>query len=121
MKQDKAALAAAIAQWPQRVKDAGVKLSDGRAYRPVVRNHSLLGLLDDPTALHAEMVRILDTDGWDDPNTGSAGWNRIVEQAGPEYLWEWLIMDPQAPWADLFASEHRWKVAVAFAHTLRRL
>jgi hypothetical protein len=29
-------------------------------------------------------------------------------------------MDRTAPWADLFTAEHRWKVAVAVAHTLKR-
>jgi hypothetical protein len=121
MKRDKNALAAAVAEWPQRVKDAGVKLDDGRAYRPVKRNNTILEHLDDPTALHSEMVRILDADGWDDPNTGSKGWDRIVAQAGPAYLWEWLIMDRTTDWAGLFTDEHRWKVAVAVAHTLKRL
>jgi hypothetical protein len=54
-------------------------------------------------------------------NTGSKGWGRIVAQAGPAYLWEWLIMDRTTDWAGLFTDEHRWKVAVAVAHTLKRL
>jgi hypothetical protein len=117
---DKQALANAMREWPQRVVDAGVKMKDGRAYRPVVRNVSPLGYLDDPDRLLAEMRSILDGGGWDDPDTGSGGWNAIVQQAGPEYVWEWLIMDRTAPWADLFTEEQRWKVAVAVAHTLKR-
>jgi len=44
------------------------------------------------------MLEVLDSpaDGWDNPDTGSAGWNRIIAQAGPEYTWEWLIMDRTA-------------------------
>jgi hypothetical protein len=84
---DKHALAAEVAEWPQRVLDAGVR-TETRAYRPVSRNVSVLRYQDDPDGLVAEMRAILDSDGWDDPDTGSNGWNRVVEQAGPEYLWE---------------------------------
>ena len=117
---DKKALAQAMTDWPQRVVDAGVKMKDGRAYRPQARNVSPLRYRDDPDRLVAEMVSILDGEGWDDPGTGSGGWNTIIEQAGPDYVWEWLIMDRTSPWADLFAEEHRWKVASAVAHTLKR-
>ena len=106
--------------WPQRVVDAGVKKSDGTRYRPVKRNVSPLRHLDDPDALVAEMISILDGDGWDDPDTGASGWTAVIGQGGPEYVWEWLIMDRTSPWADLFSEEHRWKVAIAVAHTLRR-
>lgn len=118
-KTDKLALANAMRAWPQRVKDAGVT-TETRAYRPVARNVTPLRHLDDPDELLAEMLRILDSDGWDTSATGSRGWDRIMDQAGPDYLWEWLIMDRTTPWADLFSDEHRWKVAVAVAHTLRR-
>jgi hypothetical protein len=66
------------------------------------------------------MRRILDSDGWDSPEAGSSGWDRVMDQAGPNYLWKWLIMDRTAPWADLFTDEHRWKVAAAVAQTLKR-
>lgn len=117
-RRDKTALAEAACDWPQRVVDAGVRIDDGRAYRPVPRNVTILKHKDDPNALLAEMLRILNAPGWDGPDAGSAGWRRIVEQAGPDYLWEWLVMDKTAPWADLFTAEHRWKVAIAVANTL---
>jgi hypothetical protein len=117
---DKQALAQAMAAWPQRVVDAGVKRADGAKYRPVKRNVSPLRYLDEPDALLSEMVSILDADDWDDPDTGSTGWKTVIEQAGPEYVWEWLIMDRNSRWADLFTAEHRWKVATAVAHTLKR-
>lgn len=117
---DKQALAEAMREWPQRVVDAGVKTKDGRAYRPIARNVSLLRYLDDPDRLAVEMRSILDGSGWDDPDTGSSGWNAVIDQAGPSYVWEWLIMDRTAPWADLFTERHRWNVAIAVAHTLQR-
>lgn len=117
---DKQALADAMREWPQRVVDAGVKTKDGRAYRPIARNVSPLRYLDDPDRLVAEMRSVLDGPGWDDPDTGSSGWDAVVDQAGPNYVWEWLIMDRIAPWADLFTDQHRWNVAIAVAQTLRR-
>lgn len=115
---DKEALARAMREWPQRVIDAGVR-TETRAYRPVARNVSPLRYLDDPGRLVVEMRAILDSEGWDGPHAGSTGWDRIVAQAGPGFLWEWLIMDRTTPWADLFTDEHRWKVAVAVANTLK--
>lgn len=117
---DKRALAEAMREWPQRVVDAGVKTRDGRAYRPIARNVSPLRYLDDPDGLIQEMRSILDGAGWDDPQTGSSGWNTVVDQVGPNYVWEWLIMDRAAPWADLFTERQRWNVAIAVAHTLKR-
>ena len=116
----KQALAEAMREWPQRVVDADVRAKGGRIYRPVGRNVTPLRYVDDPDQLVTDMRRILGGPGWDDPQTGSPGWDRIIEQAGPSYLWEWLIMDRTAPWADQFTEEHRWKVAIAVAHTLRR-
>ena len=118
-RKDKLALANAVRAWPQRVKDAGVRI-ETRACRPVPRNVSILQFVDDPDRLLAEMRRILDSDGWDSPDTGSSGWDRVMDQAGLNYLWEWLIMDRAAPWVDLFTDEQRWKVAIAVAHTLKR-
>jgi hypothetical protein len=116
---DKRALAQAMGEWPQRVVNGGVR-TETHVYRPVSRNVTPLRYLDDPDRLLAEMRHILDSEGWDSADTGSSGWNRIMEQAGPDYLWEWMIMDRTTPWADLFTDENRWKVAVAVAHTLRR-
>jgi hypothetical protein len=104
--------------WPQRVVDAGVRTADGRSYRPQARNVSPLRYLDDPKALLAEMQRVLDSD---DFTTGSSGWDTVIAQVGPEYVWEWLIMDPRAPWAKHFTNEDRGKVAQGVALTLERL
>ena len=76
---DKKALAQALTDWPQRVVDAGVKIRDGRAYRPQARNVSPLRYRDDPNGLVAEMVSILDGPGWDEPDTGSGGWNAVID------------------------------------------
>ena len=116
------ALARAMEEWPLRVKAAGVKRDNGVAYNPRSVRQPITLMTDDPPRMLKAMLEVLDSpvDGWDNPETGSAGWNRIIAQAGPEYTWEWLIMDRTAPWADLFTAEHRWKVAAAVAWTLRR-
>jgi len=77
-RKDKLALANAVRAWPQRVKDAGVR-TETRAYRPVPRNVRLLQFVDDPDQLLAEMRRILDSDGWDSPDAGSSGWDRVMD------------------------------------------
>src|SRR4029079_16425206 len=30
----------------------------------------------------------------DDPDSGTEGYDRIVDQAGIEYTWEWFLIDP---------------------------
>jgi hypothetical protein len=34
-----------------------------------------------------------------DPDSSTQGYDRIVEQAGIEYTWEWFLIDPSRPWA----------------------
>jgi tetratricopeptide (TPR) repeat protein len=36
----------------------------------------------------------------DDPDSGTQGYDRIVDQAGIEYTWEWFLIDPSRPWAN---------------------
>jgi hypothetical protein len=42
-------------------------------------------------------------EAWSEPqapaDSGSEGYDRIVEQAGPEYTWEGILIDPSRPWA----------------------
>jgi hypothetical protein len=35
----------------------------------------------------------------EDPDSGTQGDDRIVDQAGLEYTWEWFLIDPSRPWA----------------------
>jgi len=61
----------------------------------------------------AQGVQLLrkDVDAWDkairiwsgptsDPTGSTAGYDRIVDQAGIEYTWEWFLIDTNRPWAD---------------------
>lgn len=104
------ALQADVNAWPQRVRDAGVTNLAGAAYVPVARNNEILRTLDDPEATYAYIVRT-----WQEAEaeTGSDGWYRIIEQAGPELTWEWCIADPSRSYAPLFPVAIRERVQKA--------
>ncbi|MDA0185260.1 hypothetical protein OJ997_33455 [Solirubrobacter phytolaccae] len=93
------ALQADVNAWPKRVKAAGVTNAGGAAYTPQARNLEILRTPDDPEATYAYMLR-----AWESPDAdqGSASWERIISQAGPRATWEWLMADPEAPYAPLF-------------------
>jgi hypothetical protein len=93
------ALQADVNAWPQRVRDAGVTNAGGAAYVPVARNNAVLRTPDDPEATYRYMLET-----WKDSedDSGSAGWHRIIRQAGPRLTWEWLMVDPDKPYAPLF-------------------
>jgi hypothetical protein len=105
-----AALQRDVDAWPQRVKDAGVKNSAGAAYVPLPRNNEILRTPHDRSATYAYMIRV-----WQDAGaeTGSDGWYRIIEQAGPELTWEWLMVDDALPYASLFPADIRERVGRA--------
>lgn len=104
--------AQAIRGWPQAVVDAGVKLDDGRAYRPQGRNVGILRHVDDPKRLIAEAKHVLNLP-IDEFEEGRSGWDRICAQAGVELTWEWTLVDPDAPWAVLFTNAERQRVVNA--------
>jgi hypothetical protein len=85
--------------WPQAVKSAGVKNAAGSAFRPVARNNEILRTPEDPEATYAYMIAAWEAEGAEE---GSNGWARIIEQAGPEFTWEYLMADPDKPYASLF-------------------
>ena len=85
--------------WPESVKAAGVKNAAGSAFRPVARNNEILRTPDDPEATYAYMIAAWEAEG---AEAGSNGWARVIEQAGPEYTWEYLMADPDKPYASLF-------------------
>jgi hypothetical protein len=52
----------------------------------------------------------------------STGWDTIIEQTSPQYLWEWLIVDCSTPYASLWSNRERYTVIQAVANTyIRRL
>jgi hypothetical protein len=93
------ALQADVNAWPQRVKDAGVTNAGGAKYVPVSRNLEILRTPDDPEATYAYMRRVWEAPG---AESGSAGMERVMAQVGPTVTWEWLMADPDRPYAELF-------------------
>jgi hypothetical protein len=81
--------------WPKLFQEGGeitVRRSDGARYVPVKRN--IDGLKDDVNAWDWALAV------YDQPTTdSSAGYDRIVDQAGPEWTWEGFLIDPTRPWA----------------------
>jgi hypothetical protein len=45
-----------------------------------------------------------------DPDSGTKGYDRIVDQAGIEYTWEWFLIDPTRPWAGAVPEEVRERI-----------
>ncbi len=51
----------------------------------------------------------------DDPDSGTQGYDRIVDQAGIQYTWEWFLIDPSRPWASAVPSEMRRRIEADLA------
>ena len=109
----------AIAAWPMKVKAAGSTRDDGVAYRPHAGRNSVLAALPDPNALDKEMLTILNDPSFE--QTASQGWDRVIKQGNFHLTWEWIAIDPTAPWASLFTNKQRATVLRTFARTLDRL
>lgn len=84
-------------------KDGGevhVRKADGSRYVPTQWAVSLL-----KKDVNAWDVAI---EAWSTPNEGEAvsGYDRIIAEAGPEYTWEGILIDPSRPWAAELRSKH---------------
>jgi hypothetical protein len=79
-------------------KEVLVKLDNGSRYVPNGGSQGVSLLRKNVNALD-EAVRI-----WsgieESTETSAAGYDRIVDQAGIQYTWEWFLIDPRRPWAD---------------------
>lgn len=106
---DLVAMAEAIREWPQRVAEYPVRLDSGKRYHPVKRNIGVLRLVDEPEELYAYAISVIRSPP-DAFETSSSGWDRICEQAGYELTWEWVVVDPSAPWASRFSNADRDRV-----------
>jgi hypothetical protein len=74
-----------------------VRLDNGARYVPNSGSQGVQPLRKDVNAFD-EAIRIW-SGPTDDPDSGTKGYDRIVEQAGIEYTWEWFLIDPSRPWA----------------------
>ena len=61
-------------------------------------------------------------EAWSTPNEDEAvsGYDRIIAEAGPEYTWEGILIDPSRPWAAELRSKHPEVVSNIEANLERR-
>ena len=76
-------------------KEIHVRLDNGARYVP---NSGPQGVQLLRKNAFDEAIRIWSGPN-NDPDSGTQGYDRIVEQAGIEYTWEWFLIDPSRPWA----------------------
>ena len=74
-----------------------VRLDNGSRYVPNSGSQGVQLLRKNVNAFD-EAIRIW-SGPTDDPDSGTQGYDRIVDQAGIEYTWEWFLIDPSRPWA----------------------
>jgi hypothetical protein len=74
-----------------------VKLDNGARYVPNAGSQGVQLLRKNVNAFE-EAIRIW-SGPTDDPDSGTQGYDRIVDQAGVEYTWEWFLINPSRPWA----------------------
>jgi hypothetical protein len=79
-------------------KEVHVKLDNGSRYVPNSGSQGVQLLRKNVNAFDAAIG--LWSGETDDPKSGTQGYDRIVDQAGIEYTWEWFLIDPSRPWFD---------------------
>ena len=90
-------------------KQVHVRLDNGARYVPNSGSQGVQLLRKDVNAFD-EAIRIWNGPT-DDPDSGTKGYDRIVEQAGVEYTWEWFLIDPARPWASAVPTLVRDRIA----------
>jgi hypothetical protein len=73
-----------------------VKLDSGKRFVPNASSQGVVLLRKTTNAFDVAMKLWNNPDEEPKPNTR----DRIVEQAGIEYTWEWFLIDTSRPWAD---------------------
>jgi len=89
-------------------KEVHVKLDNGARYVPNSGSQGVQLLHKNVNAFN-EAIRIW-SGPTDDPDSGTQGYDRIVEQAGIEYTWEWFLIDPSRPWASAVPDRVRERI-----------
>jgi hypothetical protein len=78
-------------------KEVHVKLDNGTRYVPNAGSQGVQLLRKNVNAFDA--ATRLWSGPTDEPDSGTQGYDRIVDQAGIEYTWEWFLVDSSRPWA----------------------
>jgi hypothetical protein len=90
-----------------------VKLDNGARYVPNGGAQGVRLLRKNINAFDAA-IRMWSGPG-EKPDSGSQGYDRIVDQAGIEYTWEWFLIDASRPWASAVPDEVRERIEADLA------
>jgi hypothetical protein len=85
-----------------------VRLDNGTRYVPNGGSQGVQLLRKDVNAFD-KAIRIWSGPS-EDPDSGTEGYDRIVDQAGIEYTWEWFLIDPSRPWAGAVPASVRERI-----------
>jgi hypothetical protein len=94
-------------------KEVHVRLDNGWRYVPNGGSQGVQLLRKNVNAFD-EAIRIW-SGPTDDPDSGTQGYDRIVDQAGIEYTWEWFLIDPSRPWANAVPAFVRQRIEADLA------
>jgi hypothetical protein len=89
-------------------KGVNVRLDNGTRYVPNGGSQGVQLLRKSVNAFD-EAIRIW-SGPTDEPDSGTQGYDRIVDQAGIEYTWEWFLIDPSRPWASAVPTSVRQRI-----------
>ncbi|UGS36455.1 hypothetical protein [Capillimicrobium parvum] len=79
-------------------KEVHVQLDNGSRYVPNGGSQGV-SLLRRSVNAFDEAIRLW-SGPTDEPIGSSQGYDRIVDQAGIQYTWEWFLIEPGRPWVD---------------------
>jgi hypothetical protein len=95
-------------------KEVHVRLDNGTRYVPNGGSQGVQLLRKGVNAFD-EAIRIW-SGPTDEPDSGTQGYDRIVDQAGIEYTWEWFLIDSNRPWASAVPASVRQRIDADLAH-----
>jgi hypothetical protein len=88
--------------------EVDVRLDNGARYVPNSGSQGVQLLRKNVNAFD-EAIRLW-SGPTDDPDSGTQGYDRIVDQAGIAYTWEWFLIDPSRPWASAVPAHVRARI-----------
>jgi hypothetical protein len=94
-------------------KQVHVRLDNGSRYVPNGGSQGVQLLRKNVNAFD-EAIRIW-SGPTDEPDSGTQGYDRIVDQGGIEYTWEWFLVDPSRPWAGAVPAVVRQRIEADLA------
>lgn len=94
-------------------REVDVRLDNGSRYVPNGGSQGVSLLRKNVNAFE-EAIRIWSGPS-NEPATSTEGYDRIVDQAGIQYTWEWFLIDESRPWANAVPTEARERIEADLA------